>query len=882
MHSRNILFFKLFVAALALTATPKLLAETFAIPSVLAQSPSPTSFPLPESLPEGATVKVDGSTSMTVVNEALKDRFQQRYSGSTVELAANGTDQALQALQNGDITVAAVGRPLTDAEKAQGLVEVPINRGKIAIIVGPENPFQGDITFDQFARIFRGEITDWSQLGGQPGPIRFVDRPDFSDTRKSLSNYAVFQSAPFETGPNTTQVATDETAAVIQELGRDGISYAIADQVLNQSNVKIIPMHQTLPDDPRYPFSQPRGYVYKETPDSVGQAFLGFATSAPGQEVVAAVAAGAVAGAASGAAGTASPGAVSPGAVGTASPEAASPSPATAISPSPAAVSPSPEAVAQAPAAEGTTEAGGFPWWLLAIPILGGLLWWLLRGRGGPVPTAASGPAAVPAPVAAVPPPVRVPDGRIILTPRDCRHAYAYWEVPEERKAQFREQGGRKLALRLYDVTDIDMDRQVPHSVKQFDCREADPDLHVPIAVDNRDYIAELGYVSENDRWMKIARSEPVRVPACPAPEPRPVTAVAPGIAEPKPVAPKVPEPTAKVGDTALATGAAIAGGAALAGAAIAGAARPTPPAVAPVAAPPIPTTPSRLILTARDSQDVYAYWEAPEAEKMALKQQGGEQFGLRLYDVTDHDPARPLPPVLQQFTCDETDQDRHILVPATNRDYLAEVGYTARDGRWLKLASSNTLHVPASAVGAALAGGAAAATAAIATTGAVRSIASEPRPAETDRLQPPHAAPVAQAAAPLETGRCSIKNITVHSRHNCYLLSQEQMRQLETQTAVTKVLSPGTHLVRIKSGAFGYEAGQGEPIVLLWFNGGTVVNKKTDIPVNATWSTLNGYDETLTLEVLETTTLHAFFFDTHLDDNEGEVTLSVVSLPAL
>jgi phosphate transport system substrate-binding protein len=66
----------------------------------------------------------------------------------------------------------------------------------------------------------------------------------------------------------------------------------------------------------------------------------------------------------------------------------------------------------------------------------------------------------------------------------------------------------------------------------------------------------------------------------------------------------------------------------------------------------------------------------------------------------------------------------------------------------------------------------------------------------------------------------------------------------------------------------------------LLWIHGGKVINRKTDVPVVATWSSLNGYDETLTLEVLEPTTLHAFFIDTHLEDNDGEVTLSVVSLP--
>ena len=181
---------------------------------------------------------------------------------------------ALDALQNGDIDLAALGRPLTQQEAATGLVAVPLQREKIAIIIGPENSFAGDLTFEQFAQIFRGEITDWSEVGGDPGPIRFVDRPATSDTRQAFQNYPVFQAAPFETGATADPVADDSTDAVIDALGADGVGYAIATQVLDSDAVTIVPMHQTLPDDPRYPFSQPRFYVYRGEPAPSGFGLL--------------------------------------------------------------------------------------------------------------------------------------------------------------------------------------------------------------------------------------------------------------------------------------------------------------------------------------------------------------------------------------------------------------------------------------------------------------------------------------------------------------------------------------------------------------------------------------------------------------------------------
>jgi ABC-type phosphate transport system substrate-binding protein len=259
-------------------------------PATKAQSNSPSpSFPLTKSLPSGTTVKVDGSRSRSVINEALRKGFEEKFPGTKVELASGGTEGALAALLRGDINMAAVGRPLTDKEKAQGLVATPVSREKIAIIVGSDNPFKKNLTFVEFAKMFRGEIADWSQLGGAPGKIRFIDYPERGDTRRSPGTYDIFKKAPFKNGANTTRLSQDDTASIVQALGKDGISYAIADQVLNLPNVRVIPMHNTMPSNPRYPYSQPRGYVYRKETATPGMlAFVGFATSASGQEILAA------------------------------------------------------------------------------------------------------------------------------------------------------------------------------------------------------------------------------------------------------------------------------------------------------------------------------------------------------------------------------------------------------------------------------------------------------------------------------------------------------------------------------------------------------------------------------------------------------------------
>lgn len=128
----------------------------------------------------------------------------------------------------------------------------------------------------------------------------------------------------------------------------------------------------------------------------------------------------------------------------------------------------------------------------------------------------------------------------------------------------------------------------------------------------------------------------------------------------------------------------------------------------------------------------------------------------------------------------------------------------------------------------------------------------------------------------------CSVTDLKIHSKHNCYKLDAATMQKLQEETAVSTQLQAGTYVVRIRSGGFNYQGNDslsGEPLVMLWIYGGKFINKKTNVTVEATWSTLNGFDDTLTLEVVEKTTLCAFFFDSYLEDNEGELTLSVVKI---
>ncbi|MGK7906131.1 MAG: DUF4912 domain-containing protein [Synechococcus sp.] len=104
-------------------------------------------------------------------------------------------------------------------------------------------------------------------------------------------------------------------------------------------------------------------------------------------------------------------------------------------------------------------------------------------------------------------------ESRIMLLPRDPQWAYAYWDVPNDHKEELRRQGGQQLALRLYDVTDLDFDTQGYHSLQEFPIDELAREWYLPIPVSDRSYIVQVGYRTADGRWLSLATSASVTVP---------------------------------------------------------------------------------------------------------------------------------------------------------------------------------------------------------------------------------------------------------------------------------------------------------------------------------------------------------------------------------
>ncbi|MBE9146931.1 DUF4912 domain-containing protein, partial [Planktothrix mougeotii] len=109
--------------------------------------------------------------------------------------------------------------------------------------------------------------------------------------------------------------------------------------------------------------------------------------------------------------------------------------------------------------------------------------------------------------------PIGYGESQIVMMPRDPEWAYAYWDVSNEHKEMCRRQGGQQLALRIYDVTDIELKSQSPHSIQEYPCDELAREWYLPVPVSDRDYVVEIGYRCVDGRWLGLARSAATRIP---------------------------------------------------------------------------------------------------------------------------------------------------------------------------------------------------------------------------------------------------------------------------------------------------------------------------------------------------------------------------------
>ncbi len=232
------------------------------------------------------SVSTDGSTSMEKVIGSLGEAFMEENGGVTFTYNPTGSGSGITAVSEGRCDIGLSSRALKDDEKALGLTGTVLAYDGIAVIINPQNPVS-DLTLEQIASIYKGEITNWSEIGGNDAEIVLIGREAGSGTRDG------FESITCTTDACLYRQELTSTGDVITTVSQnpDAIGYAslasVKESVKAVSVGGITPTENTVKDG-SYLLQRPFVLVTKtdKALSDTAQAFFDYITSASAAEII--------------------------------------------------------------------------------------------------------------------------------------------------------------------------------------------------------------------------------------------------------------------------------------------------------------------------------------------------------------------------------------------------------------------------------------------------------------------------------------------------------------------------------------------------------------------------------------------------------------------
>ncbi len=201
-------------------------SEETAAPSEEEAAPSEEKAPEEASGELSGTIVMAGSTSMEKLANAAAEVFMEKYPEVLVTAEFTGSGAGIEAVTSGSVDIGNSSRALKDDEKAAGIVENIVAIDGIAVVVNPANTVEG-LTKDQLVSIYKGEVTNWSELGGNDEPIVVVGREASSGTRGGFEELLEIEDMCAYANE------LDSTGAVIAKVGSTAgaIGYASLDAI---------------------------------------------------------------------------------------------------------------------------------------------------------------------------------------------------------------------------------------------------------------------------------------------------------------------------------------------------------------------------------------------------------------------------------------------------------------------------------------------------------------------------------------------------------------------------------------------------------------------------------------------------------------------------
>ena len=233
------------------------------------------------------TVNTNGSTSMEDVMGSLIEAFKEVQPDVTVNYTGSGSGAGITGAQDGTCDIGLASRDLKDEET--GVKQITLAKDGIAVIVNPANPV-ADLSIEQIAQLFNGEITNWSEVGGEDAEVVPIGREAGSGTRDGFESITgtedacVYQNELTSTGEVIANVASNPNA-----IGYASLSAVEGDSTIKALTVGGVAASEETVLDGSYLIQRNFNLILSDSKElsEAAQAFVDWATSTDASDLIA-------------------------------------------------------------------------------------------------------------------------------------------------------------------------------------------------------------------------------------------------------------------------------------------------------------------------------------------------------------------------------------------------------------------------------------------------------------------------------------------------------------------------------------------------------------------------------------------------------------------
>ncbi len=243
------------------------------------------------------SITVGGSDTMVNLGQALAEEFMNAYDQVDISVTGGGSGTGIAALINGTVDFANASRAMKDEERDQAEdtngvapIEYVVAYDGIAVVVNPDLGVE-ELTFEELGAIYRGEITNWNEVGGPDKEIVVLSRDTSSGTYVFFLEHVVqaedkeaVYAADARLMPST-QAIVDETIANDAAIGYVGLGYVVPE--VNVVKIDGVEASVEAVQDGSYNVARPLFMYAAVDPVGAAKVFIDWVVSADGQAVVA-------------------------------------------------------------------------------------------------------------------------------------------------------------------------------------------------------------------------------------------------------------------------------------------------------------------------------------------------------------------------------------------------------------------------------------------------------------------------------------------------------------------------------------------------------------------------------------------------------------------